>query len=265
MPVHRCEAIVLRRTRFSESSLIIVLFSREFGRIEALAKGCRRAKSPMHGHLDLFAVEDVLVYERSRGGLDLVTEAFMIEEFASLRRSAPCFVAACVLAEVMLASCMTRDPHPRAFSVLRQGLRQMRNSHDVARVTLVTLMGILGALGFSPRLDFCAECGDKLPADAFVRLAGIKGGLLCRSCAKKFGGLALNQCCVSALRYLAQADIDTAYRLQLPGKDAASLMKNMLGYTEQILGKGLRSRMLFDNVLTRESTVDEKAHGVYGV
>ncbi|MCC8109436.1 MAG: recombination protein O N-terminal domain-containing protein [Planctomycetes bacterium] len=51
------EAIILRNRRFSESSLVATLLSRDHGRVDVLAKGCRREKSPMFGHLDLYQKE----------------------------------------------------------------------------------------------------------------------------------------------------------------------------------------------------------------
>src|SRR3989339_2193567 len=106
MSSHPCAAIVLRRTRYSESSLIVVAFTREHGRIDALAKGCRRERSPMRGHLDLFSREELLVFERERSGLDLVVESSVSEEYMALRTRPAAFAAACLAGELLCARCM---------------------------------------------------------------------------------------------------------------------------------------------------------------
>ena len=54
METERAEAIVLRVQPVTESSLLVLWFTREFGKLKTLAKGARRPKSPMRGRLDLF-------------------------------------------------------------------------------------------------------------------------------------------------------------------------------------------------------------------
>lgn len=75
MPAEKTLAIVLRVVEFSETSCIATLFTRDFGKIGALAKGARRPKSPFDSALDLLAVCRIVFIDKSADVLDLLTEA----------------------------------------------------------------------------------------------------------------------------------------------------------------------------------------------
>src|SRR5437588_93894 len=81
--VYRTEAIVLRGYDYGEADRILTLYTPNSGKLRAIAKGVRRTKSRMAGHLDLFTRSNMLV---ARGRqLDIVTQAETIESFRSMR------------------------------------------------------------------------------------------------------------------------------------------------------------------------------------
>ncbi len=64
MPLEKTDAIVIRLVEFSETSLIVTLFSRQFGRLSAIAKGARRPKGPFEGAIDLLAIGSMEVLRK---------------------------------------------------------------------------------------------------------------------------------------------------------------------------------------------------------
>ena len=69
METERAEAIVLRVQPVTESSLLVLWFTREFGKLKTLAKGARRPKSPMRGRLDLFYQDEISFLRSLRSDL----------------------------------------------------------------------------------------------------------------------------------------------------------------------------------------------------
>ena len=75
MPLERAEGLILRLHDFSESSRVVTLYTREFGKMRALAKGGKRLRSPFESALDLLAHARIVLVRKSGGALHLLTEA----------------------------------------------------------------------------------------------------------------------------------------------------------------------------------------------
>ena len=94
MPANRSLALVVRTVEVFETSLVVTLFTRELGKVAALAKGGRRLKSPFQGGLDLLGVSDIVLLPKASESLDLLTEAVSLSAshvFAAIWR--PCMPA----------------------------------------------------------------------------------------------------------------------------------------------------------------------------
>ncbi len=116
-------AIVVRGTDWSETSRITTLFTRAFGKVRALAKGGRRLKSNFDVAFDLLTVCQIMFIRKSHGGLDLLTEARMEEQFPALRRNLPALYAGYYVAELLADGTQDYDPHPPLFDAAVEMLR----------------------------------------------------------------------------------------------------------------------------------------------
>src|SRR5712692_4046351 len=85
MPLERATALVIRGADFSETSRIVTLWTKEFGKVRALAKGGRRLKSNFDVALDLLTVCGIVFIRKTSTSLDLLTEAQVQERFGQLR------------------------------------------------------------------------------------------------------------------------------------------------------------------------------------
>ena len=81
MNSEQATALVLRVVEFSETSSVVTLFTREFGKIHGLAKGARRPKGPFESALDLLGLCRIVFLRKSSGALDLLTEAKLLKRF----------------------------------------------------------------------------------------------------------------------------------------------------------------------------------------
>src|SRR3954454_11465776 len=112
MATEKATAIVLRTTDWSETSRIATLWTRELGKVRALAKGGRRLKSSFDSGLDLLTVCSIVLIRKSSGGLDLLTEAQVVRRFARLRSDLGALYAAYYVAELLADWTQENDPHP---------------------------------------------------------------------------------------------------------------------------------------------------------
>ena len=97
--VYKTEAIVLKRTDLGEADSIITLYTPNLGKIRAVAKGVRRPKSKLGGHLDLLT-QSALLLAQGRN-LDIITQSQTIESFLPLKSDLRHISCALYLAELV--------------------------------------------------------------------------------------------------------------------------------------------------------------------
>src|SRR5204862_4255772 len=165
-----------------ETSLVVTLFTRELGKVAALAKGARRLKSPLQGGLDLLGVSDIVVLHKASEALDLVTEAVPIERFESLRRDLAALYAGYYIAEILSDLTDHHDPHPRLFDAATITLRHLGDPDSRSRRLLRFELACLRELGLMPALDACAHCGEPVDTRGSVAFGLATGGVICPAC-----------------------------------------------------------------------------------
>jgi DNA repair protein RecO (recombination protein O) len=183
MAAEKALALVLRTTDWSETSRITTLWTREFGKVRALAKGGRRLKSNFENALDLLTLCTIVFLRKSSGTLDLLTEARVVERFTPLRTRLPALYAAYYAAELLADWTEDYDPHPDLFDEARAALADLQRPDTnvgprLARFDLV----LLRELGYRPALEACATCGAALAGPGPLAFSPAAGGVLCPAC-----------------------------------------------------------------------------------
>jgi DNA repair protein RecO (recombination protein O) len=232
-------ALVLRTTDWSETSRIATLWTREFGKVRALAKGGRRLKSNFESALDLLTLCRVVFLRKSSGSLDLLTEAQVVERFPRLRTNLPALYAAYYIAELLSDWTEDFDPHPILFDEALETLRTL-GSPDVstgvrlARFELV----LLRELGYSPALAACAGCGEPVAGQS-PAFSPAAGGIVCPACqARHRDAQALSPEAFGALRALSENSEN--WRLPLSEDVRQEIRRVLNGYVTYLRGRPAR-------------------------
>lgn len=248
MPAEKATALVLRTTDFSETSKIATLWTREFGKVRALAKGGRRLKSAFESALDLLTVCSMVFLRKSSGSLDLLTEAQVTKRFPRLRADLPALYAGYYVAELLGDWTEDYDPHPvlfdEALAVLEDlGTPGVPTGLRLARFELV----FLRELGYSPVLRGCAACAAEeeavAPAGAAQprAFAPSAGGMVCAQCQPRFRDRCLLR--PDAWQALVALNDSADAWTQAWGADARAQVRQVLNhYVTHLRGK--RPRLL---------------------
>jgi DNA repair protein RecO (recombination protein O) len=182
MPAEKSTAIVLRTVEFMETSLVLTLFTREFGKMGALAKGARRLKGPFESALDLLALCRIVFLRKSSEALDLVTEAKLLRRFRPAGRDLASLYAGYYVAELLNELTDEYDPHPERFDLADESLLALSAGEPVANRVLRFELVALRLLGHLPSLDRCVQCGTAVPMTGRVAFGQSDGGVLCARC-----------------------------------------------------------------------------------
>lgn len=183
MPAERATALVIRGTDWSETSRITTLWTREFGKVRALAKGGRRLKSSFEVAFDLLSVVEVMFIRKAHGGLDLLTEATLRERFPHLRTDLRALYCGYYIAELLADGTVDYDPHPALFDAALGSLRALGDP-AIDRPAAIGAFELvwLRELGYSPRFEVCAVCGTPVDSAVRVQFSPTAGGTVCPNC-----------------------------------------------------------------------------------
>ena len=176
----KTEAIVLRSIRYGEADRILHLYTPNHGRIAAIAKGARRARSRFGARLEPF-LRVRLVLREGRGELYSVTGADTVAVHAGVRDYAATLDAAARACDAVSRLFETDDPHPEVFTLLANELALLDGdaAHGTRANGLAFRLKLLLAAGILPQLAACATCGEHDHLRAFSAAAG---GVVCSSC-----------------------------------------------------------------------------------
>jgi DNA repair protein RecO (recombination protein O) len=176
----KSEAVVLRSMRYGEADRILHLYTPDRGRLSAIAKGVRRAKSRFGGRLEPYFRLRLVLYE-GRSDLLTVTSAETLEGHPRLREHAGALDGAARACEAVGRLFDDGDPHRGVYHLLANQLALL--DAEPARATranaLAFRLKLLLAAGFAPQLAACASCGEQ---EHLVGFSGAAGGVVCTAC-----------------------------------------------------------------------------------
>lgn len=182
MSAEKTEAIVLRLVPWSETSLIVTLWTRDFGKLSAIAKGARRPKSPFESALDLLAQTSVVFYPKSGDVLDLLTEAKLVRRFRSAQRNLASLYCGYYVAELLLTLTEEGSPVPELYELTCRTLVEFDRDQDPLACLLRFEWHLLRLLGHMPNLENCVGCGGEIDRNERIPFGIEAGGILCRRC-----------------------------------------------------------------------------------
>jgi DNA repair protein RecO (recombination protein O) len=221
-------AICIRAIDYSETSQIVTLFTRANGKIKAIAKGSKRAKSAFDGAIEVFSYGKIVFAESKKEKLATLTEFEQAPAFAPAGENL--FALNCCLFATELLSNLTNDydPHPELFDSFMQFLQDInegQGTRDERRCILSFLillqLSLLKEVGLQPILSYCANCktqyairGTKDETSwSEIYFSSLANGFICRDCEVSFPDkirLSKNAAnCLTNLKMLAEANNKT--------------------------------------------------------
>ncbi len=181
MRAEKARAVVLASRPLGEADRILRLFTRELGRVDAVAKGVRKTTSRWGGRLEPFNVCDLVLHPGR--SMYTVTQAQLVDVFAHLREDREALTAAAIVCEAAAGLTPEHEPEERVFALLRNTLRELDRGISGRAVqsplVLGALLKLLYEAGYLPVLDHCAACGSDGRALGF---SAARGGLVCSDC-----------------------------------------------------------------------------------
>ena len=224
MAAEKSLAIVLKVVDFSETSCVVTLFTREFGKISALAKGVRRPRNPFEAALDVLSICRIVFLRKKSDSLDLLTEAKLQRRFRATPGQLDRLYAAYYVIELLRLMTDDADPHTRLYDLAEQTIEAL-DEGALWKPCLIRFQAqLLEQLGHQPSLYDCVECGKPIEpilaghvAEARshklsrVYFALAQGGVICQHCrVGRRQVVALSRAALDQLKQFAGESSETA-------------------------------------------------------
>ena len=180
--LYRADAIVLRHSDLGEADRVLTLFTAEHGKLRVSARGARKPKSRLGGHLEPLTRASVQI---ARGRtLDVVTQAQAMEVFHAARADFMTLLHGLHMAELVDRFTQEQEPQEELFQLLLEALRRLDAGQRADLLARAFEAQVLSWAGFQPVLDRCASCdADVVGSRGQPSFSAQLGGLLCSSCA----------------------------------------------------------------------------------
>ena len=235
----RVEAIVIRHSDWGEADRLLGLFTRELGKIRAIAKGIRKPRSRKAGHLEPFTRANLLL---ARGrDLYIVTQADTVDAYSRVKDDLLLLGYASYVLELLDRFTYEEGENRSLYRLLTNTLARLSSQYDPALVVRYYEIRILDLLGFRPQLFSCAKCESEIkPEDQFF--SSELGGVLCPTCGSSItGARPISMEALKYLRHFQRSNFADSIRAQIPtgvNREMEVLMQHYLTY---LLERGLNS------------------------
>jgi DNA repair protein RecO (recombination protein O) len=243
MSAEKTEAVVIRLADFSESSRVVTLFTRDFGKVSALAKGAKRLKSAFEAALDLLAVCRIVFLRKSTSGLDLLTEAQLVSRFRPQGRDLTSLYSGYYVAELLAGLTEEYDPHPDLYDEAVATLQRLCTEHDPRPSLLHFELRLLHEIGHLPNFDECSICHQPIEFGETARFWVSQSGLICPRCGRpEYEHTEVQAGTIAVLRRLAEQDNEHWRRIAMTPQQSRELRRILTGAMSHLLER--RPKML---------------------
>jgi len=183
---YRTQGFILKKTDQGEADRIFTIYTKDFGKLEILAKAERKIKSKLKGGLGLFYLSEIeFVQGRTHKTL---TDAILIENFPNLRKDLEKLPIAYGISEVLDNLIKGQEPDEKIWHLLNETFNKLNNSQlpttNYQLLYYYFLWNLLSISGYQPELYNCSLCQKNLLPEKLY-FNSKEGGIICQSCFKK--------------------------------------------------------------------------------
>jgi DNA repair protein RecO (recombination protein O) len=224
----KTESIVLKSTSYRENDKILTLFSYGEGKLQAVAKNCKKPSSSLMASTQMFAYSNFLLYKGSK--MYNVSQGEMRESFYNLRINLESFTYGSYICQLLDSILQEGQPNKQLFVLTLKTLKILsqidKNQSLVVRAYELKLVTLLG---YQPHLTSCVTCGNKELND--IKFNSSLGGVICQDCLNvEPKGIRLSLADLDFLKHLLVNPIGGYEDVEIDEKTEKKLEKIMENY-----------------------------------
>lgn len=234
---YRTQGFILKKNDSGEADRIFTIFTKDFGKLDLLAKAVRKIQSKLRAGLEFFYLTEIEFIQGKTH--KTLTDTILINNFKNLRKDLRKLAVAYKISETFDNLVKGQEPEKKIWQLLNEVFERLNNLkfkiYDLRLIYYYFLWNLLSILGYQLELYYCSLCQKKLiPEDIFF---GIKeGGLICNQCQKSIKSLKqIDANTVKIIRIILKNDWPTLEKLKVENKYLKQLSTISKYYLSEIL------------------------------
>lgn len=229
---YNLEAIVLNRYTFRENDSRVILYSRERGKLELVARGTKKIKSKIAPHIEPLNLVEAMAIKGKK--FDYLGSAISRIAFFNIKSDLYLLATAGKIIKFLNQSIREAEPDQQIFSLIKEALqilndKKLKNGKEEL-VELFFIYKLMAMLGYKPDLFNCLQCQEKISAQNNY-FDFVHGGIICPSCLKNVinkGKLAISSDLIKILRFVDRNNLEELIKLKIDDKILKKDLDNII-------------------------------------
>ncbi len=190
----KTDAVVLKSMKYRETSMIVTLYTKQFGKISGIVKGARQTKNKFGSALQPMAYVALVLYKKEKRDLQMVTQCDVITSFRGLTEDIEKMAVGMSMVELIANIAHEEEENEPLFTLLVDSLAAVNHATKYpTNVFYYFELKLAELLGFQPRFDDCISCRTQVVrSDNIGEIIAYhlgRGGPLCANCSAVPGQL----------------------------------------------------------------------------
>lgn len=229
---YRTSGFILKKNDRGEADRVFAIYTKDFGKLELLAKGERKITSKLRGGLELFFLSEIEFIQGKN--YKTLTDAILIDNFKNLRKDLKILGVLYKISEVLDALVKEAEPDEKIWNLLIETFKKL-NAIKPEIVYYYFFWNFLSTLGYQPELYHCSLCQKKLSPEN-IYFNPKEGGLTCGQCEKSIEpARQIESDAIKIIRIIVKKDWTTLKKLKIKSKELRSLKTVSQYYLSGIL------------------------------
>ncbi len=237
---YQVDGLVIRNATVGERDRVVVLFTREEGKLTFVARGARRPGSSLGPGVQMLTRGRFQCVRRR--ALDLITQAMTLDSYSKLKADLWGMSHGLYLAELVDASTVEGSPNRKLYDLLIAALDTINQGGCSDVLLRYFELRLLECVGFCPSVQRCVSCGAEL-RPVVNSLSATLGGVTCPNCSPSCAdAMPLSVDALKVLRFCLTNSLETSCRARLNANLGTEVEEHIYRFLHGVLQKEVRSR-----------------------
>lgn len=180
----KTEAIVLQKIKYGDTSVIVTLFTKDYGKMAAIVKGARNPKSKLGLMMDVLNHLQIVFYRKESREVQFISSADLVSHFPNIKNNFDSLKYAQAILELVKNLIAEHEVNFRMFNGLVRIFSLMEESKEISSVLFSRFfMFFLAEIGYQIQIHKCIKCGKRQLVKSDLAY-NFDLGIFCNECSK---------------------------------------------------------------------------------